>query len=78
MVMWESHWAVLRLYMKKDCTKIIANIKWSHTSNETLLWYETQQQEWKIFYSREQIQTVIKPDFYRRLCQLVVVFNEKM
>ena len=27
MVMWKSHWAVLRLYMKKDCTKNIANIK---------------------------------------------------
>ena len=26
-MLWESHWTVLRLYMRRDCKKTIANIK---------------------------------------------------
>ena len=64
-MLWECHWTVLRHSLKNNLKKKTnENIKWSYTPNETLLWYQMQQQEWKIFTPQNKYKPLQGSQFF--------------
>ena len=68
-MLWESHWTVLRLCTKRDCTVKLMQILNDPTHPMRHYFATTGVKD---FYFREQIQTGTKPRFYPRLCQFLM------
>ena len=68
-MLWESHWTVLRHYMKRDYRKLMQILNNSTHPMKHIADVATGVED---FYFREQIQTVIKPRFYPRLGQFLM------
>ena len=72
-MLWESHWTVFKTLHEKRLSRKLMQIlnDPTHTQWDTTLiadvatWVED-------FYFQEQIQTIIKPCFYPRLCQFLM------